>query len=140
MTLHDVGLASVFAGDDDFTCRGVRAGGIFPLGFQVRNTQNVDTPLTAMKRSGLISRQLVGISLGDPDSALAEGAHITFDELDETDYLGGIHWVDKVPTSNEWIVPLDEVKLGDKVMECDGNPCSILVRSVFVVIYIYMGC
>ncbi len=135
--MNDVGLASVFGGDDDFACAGVVAGGIFPLGFQIRSTQNADTPLTAMEQDGLISRQLVGISLGDPNSDVAEGAHVTFDALDETDYIGDIHWVDKLPTSNDWIVPMDYVKLGGKVLECDGNPCSVLVRCVFVYTHIY---
>ncbi len=136
--MYDVGLASVFAGEDDFTCGGVAAGGIFPFGLQVRNQQNFDTPLTAMKRNGLISRQLVGISLGDPNSPIAEGAHITFDELNETAYLGGIHWVDRVQTSSDWIVPLDEVTFGGKALKCDENPCTVLVSCVFIVIYIYI--
>ncbi len=139
ITLNDIGLASVFAGEDDFTCGGIAAGGIFPLGLQIRNKQNFDTPLTAMKKNGLISRQLVGISLGDPDSLSAEGAHIIFDELDETDYLGNIHWVDRDQTSNDWIVPMDSVTFDDKVLGCDGKPCTVLVRYGLVLV-ICTGC
>ncbi len=128
ITLNDVGLAAVFAGQDDFTCGGVAAGGIFPLGLQIRNQQKFDTPLTLMKKNGLISRQLVGISLGDPDSPTAEGAHIVFDELDVADYVGILHWVGIAPNTQDWIIPLDGVKFGAMELGCDRKPCTVLVR------------